>query len=167
MLEDVPTSQIPEISWEPISEEVMAEWWQTDAIAKKVLHLVIRNLVSHLVDKPGEVICSVTPMGADVIQVALVFDSLEEGAPYAFAVIKDDSSIKGIPIFSTGTYELQSDGILVTKKMVFLKNYCITRNGEMVDIQGTGQTIQFIKPIYSTVISGRYQEPMIYETRQS
>jgi len=107
----------------------------------------------------------VTPIGNDVIQVALLFDNLEEGAPYAFAIIKDDLAIRAVPVFPTGTYELQPDGTLVTKTLVRLKNYCITRNGERIDLQSAGQITQFIKPIYSTVISGEYNNPEIYETR--
>jgi len=165
ILDALSASQIPGITWEPIAEEMTSEWWQTDTIVKKVLWLATYNLASHSIGNPEEVICSVTPIGNDVIQVALLFDNLEEGAPYAFAVIKDDHAIRAIPVFPTGTYERQSDGALVSKKLVRLKNYCITRNGERVDLQSMGQITQFIKPIYSTVISGEYKAPEIYETR--
>jgi hypothetical protein len=164
-LDALPASQIPGISWKPIAEETTSEWWQTDTIAKKVLWLATYNLASHSIGNPEEVICSVTPIGNDVIQVALLFDNLEEGAPYAFAIIKDDHAIRAIPVFPTGTYEWQSDGALVSKKLVRLKNYCITRNGERIDLQSMGQITQFIKPIYSTIISGEYKAPEIYETR--
>lgn len=52
----------------------------------------------------------------------------------------------------------------MTKKLVRLKNYCITRNGERIDLQSAGQITQFIRPIYSLVISGKYKEPEIYGT---
>jgi len=133
-LDALPASQIPEICWKPIAEEATSEWWQIDTIAKKVLWLATYNLASHLIGDPDEVIYSVTPIGNDVIQVALLFDNLEEGTPYAFAIIKDALAIRAIPVFPTGTYELQSDGALVTKKSVFLKNYCITRNSERIDL---------------------------------
>ena len=142
-----------------------SEWWQTDTIAKKILWLATYNLASHAIGDPEEVICSATPIGNDVIQVALLFDNLEGGAPYAFTIIRDDFAIKAIPVFSTGTYEVQPDGALVTKKLVHLKNYCITRNGERIDLQSMGQILQFIKPVYSTIISGEYKAPEIYETR--
>ncbi|MFC1900358.1 hypothetical protein ACFLYN_02075 [Chloroflexota bacterium] len=164
LLDAVPASQIPEISWEPIDEEMTSEWWQTDTIAKKVIWLAAYNLASHSIGDPEEVIYAVTPIGSDVIQVALVFDDLEDGTPYAFAVINDKSEIKAIPIFPTGTFESLPDGSLVTKNSVFLKNYCVTRNGERIDLQSSGQTMQFIRPIYATVISGSYDDPKIYGT---
>lgn len=154
-LDALTTSQIPEISWKPIGDEETSEWWQTDTIVKKVLWLATYNLASHSIGDPEEVIYSVTPIGNDVIQVALLFDDLEEGAPYAFAIIRDDFSITATPVFPTGTYEVKPDGGLVTKKPVILKNYCITRNGERIDPQNAGQIMQFIRPIYSAVISGR------------
>jgi hypothetical protein len=161
-LDTVPTSQIPEISWKPITEESTSEWWQTDTIAKKVLWLATYNLASHSIGDPEEVICSVTPIGNDVIQVALLFDDLEAGTPYAFAIIKDDLVIRAIPVFQTGTYEFEADGSVITRKGVFLKNYAITRKGER--IQSTEEIAQFIKPIYAAVISGKYKEPKIYGT---
>ena len=161
-LDAIPTSQIPEISWKPIAEETTSEWWQTDIIAKKVLWLATYNLASHSIGDPEEVIYSVTPIGNDVIQVALLFDNLEQGAPYAFAIIKDDLAIRAIPVFPTGTYELQSDGAMVARQSVFLKNYVITRKGER--IQSTEEIAQFIKPIYAAVISGKYKEPKVYGT---
>lgn len=157
-LDKIPTPQIPEINWKPISEEVSSEWWQTDAIAKKVLWLATYNLACHLIGKPEEVVCSVTPIGNDVIQIAMLFDNLEAGAPYAFAIVRDDLAIKAIPVFQTGTWESKPDGTLTATKQVFLKNYTITREGEAVQstvpIQGTTEVAQFIKPIYSTVIGG-------------
>jgi hypothetical protein len=164
-LDTVPASQVPEIGWKPIAEDMAYEWWQTDTIAKKVLRLATYNLASHLVGEPEEVIYSVTPIGNDVIQVALLFDNLEEGAPYAFAIIKDDFAIKAVPVFPTGTYERQSDGALVSKKLVRLKNYCITRNGERIDFPSGGEIMAFIQPIYSMVVSGKYKAPEIYQTR--
>jgi hypothetical protein len=166
-LDTLPASQIPEISWKPIDEETTTEWWQTDTITKKVLWLATYNLASHAVGDPEEAIYSVTPIENDVIQVALLLDNLEEGAPYAFAIIRDDFAIKAIPVFPTGTYEVQPDGALVTKKLVRLKNYCITRKGERIDLRSAGQTMQFIRPIYSLVISGKYKEPEIYYTSPS
>lgn len=157
-LDAVPASQIPEISWEPIADEEPSEWWQTDTVAKKVLWLATYNLASHAIGDPEPLIYSVTPIGNDVIQVALLFDALEEGAPYAFAIIRDDFAITAIPVFPTGTYEVQSDGALVAKKALFLKNYCITRNGERIDLLETGQIMQFIEPIFSTVVSGKYRQ---------
>jgi len=56
---------------------------------------------------------------------------------------------------------VQSDGTLVAKKALFLKNYCITRNGERIDLLETGQITQFIEPIYSTVISGKHKQSEI------
>jgi hypothetical protein len=162
-LDDLPASQIPEISWKSIGEETTSEWWQTDIIAKKVLWLATYNLASHAVGDPEEVIYSVTPIGNDVIQVASLFDNLEEGAPYAFAIIREDFAIKAIPVFPSGSYEVQPDGALVSKTIVRLKNYCITRNSERIDLQSMGQITQFIKPIYSTIIGGEYKEPKIYE----
>ena len=164
-LDALTASQIPEISWKSIGDEETSEWWQTDTIAKKVLWLATYNLASHSIGEPEEVIYLATPIGNDVIQVALLFDDLEEGAPYAFAIIRDDFAITAIPVFSTGTYEVRSDGALVTKKTVFLKNYCINRNGERIDLQSAGKIMQFIRPIYSTVISGECKEFEIYGMR--
>lgn len=164
-LDALPASQIQDVNWKPIAEETASEWWQTDTIAKKVLWLVTYNLASHAIGDPEELIYSVTPIGNDVIQVALLFDNLEEGSPYAFAITRDDFAIKAIPVFPSGTYEMQSDGALVSKTLVRLKNYCITRKGERIDLQGAGQMMQFIKPIYSVVVSGKYKAPEIYETR--
>lgn len=161
-LDKIPTPQIPETNWKPISEEVTSEWWQTDAITKKVLWLATYNLAFHLIGKPEEVVCSVTPIGSDVIQIAMLFDNLEAGAPYAFAIVREDLAVKAIPVFQVGTYEFESDGALVARKPVFLKNYTITRKGER--IQSSEQVVQFIKPIYSTVIGGEYREPKVYET---
>lgn len=162
LLDKIPTPQIPEINWKPFSEEVTLEWWQTDAIAKKILWLATYNLASHLIGKPEELVCSVTPIGNNVIQIAMLFDNLEAGAPYAFAIERDDLAIQAIPVFQAGTYEFASDGALIARKSVFLKNYTITRKGER--IQSWEQVVQFIKPIYSTVINGEYKEPKVYET---
>lgn len=160
-LDALAAAQIPETSWEPIADEEPSEWWQTDTVAKKVLWLATYNLASHAIGDPEQLIYSVTPIGNDVIQVALLFDALEEGAPYAFAVTRDDSAITAIPVFPTGTYELQVDGTLVAKKAIFLKNYCITRDGERIDLLQTGQIMQFIEPIYSAVVSGSYRQSVV------
>lgn len=157
-------SQIPEINWKLKSGNATSEWWAVDKTAKKVLWLAARNLTSHVVGNPEEVIYSVTPIGKDVIQVAIVFDNLEEGVPYAFAIIKDEHEIIAVPVFTTGTYESLSDGALITKGMVVCKNYCITRAGERIDMLSSGRMMQFIKPIYTTVISGKYKTPTIYTT---
>lgn len=161
-LDKIPTPQIPEINWKPIFEEVASEWWQTDAIAKKVLWLATYNLALHLIGKPEEVVCSVTPIGSDVIQIAMLFDNFEAGAPYAFAIVRDDLAVKAIPVFQMGTFEFEADGTLVARKPVFLKNYTITKKGER--IQSSEQVVQFIGPVYSTVINGKYKEPKVYET---
>lgn len=187
ILDDIPTPQIPDISWKPISEKLLSEWWQTDAITKKVMWLATQNLASHLVGNPEEVVCSVTPIGNDVIQISMLFDNLEAGAPYAFAIIRDfafgtatvgDTTIHfgvaAIPIFSTGTWESQPDGSLIATKGVLLKNYIITTEGERIQdnyfittkgerIKGTGIIMQFTGPIYSSVMSGKYKEPKFYE----
>jgi hypothetical protein len=165
LLDALSTSQIPEICWESIYEEASSDWWQTDALAKKVLWLVSYNLASHTLEDPEEVIYAVTPIGNDVVQIMLLFDSLEEGSPYAFAVVRDEFTIKAIPVFPSGTYEMQSDGALVSNTITRIKNYCITRDGERIDLQSAGQMMQFIKPIYSVVISGKHKTPEIYEAR--
>ncbi len=162
-LDALPTSQIPEITWKPIAEETTSEWWQTDSIAKKVLWLATHNLASHVLGNAEEVVYSVTPIGNDVIQVALLFDDLDEGAPYAFSIIKGAFDIRAIPVFTSGTYEEQSDGSLVPKKSVRLKNYCITRNGERIDILAEGHLFLFIRPIYITVICNKHEQPPIYQ----
>lgn len=165
-LDAVPTSHIPEINWKPISEETSHEWWQNNIITKKILWLATYNLASHLIGDPEEVICSVTPIGNDVIQVSMLFDNLEAGAPYAFAIIRDEFSVRAIPVFPQGTYDTKPDGSLISRGVMYLKNYCITLNGERTDIQATGRLIQFIKPIYTTVISGKYKQPPMYELRK-
>jgi hypothetical protein len=162
-LDTITTSEIPEISWEPVTGEVPSEWWQTDMITRKILWIAIRNLASHLIGNPDEVICSVTPIGKDVVQVALLFDMLEEGAPYSFAIIRDEYAIKAIPVFPKGIYETKPDGTLITTKKVFLKNYIITREGER--IQSGDRRLQFVAPIFTMVMGVEYKESKVDETR--
>jgi len=169
-LDDIPASQLPEISWEPLSEGATSEWWQTDPIVKKVLWLVTQNLASHLVGNPEEVICSITPVGNDVIQVTLLFDVPEAGAPYAFAIIRDFAiglapvegssialTIVAIPIFQAGFFESKPGGSLMPRKGFSLKNYAITREG--VRLESTQSCLLFNQSVYPAVISGKYKDP--------
>jgi hypothetical protein len=161
-IDTITASEIPEISWKPATTEETSEWWQTNIITRKVLWIAIRNLASHLIGNPDEVICSVTPIGKDVVQVALLFDKLEEGAPYAFAIIRDKLAIRAIPVFPEGTYETKSNGTLVTTRKIILKNYVITNEGER--IQSRDQILQFTAPIFAIIMGAEYKEPQVYET---
>lgn len=160
VLDKMPTSQIPEIDWEPMSGKVSLQWWHTDVVAKKVLYLAAFSLYSHLVGHPQEVIYSLTPIGSDVAQVATLFDDLEAGAPYAFAIIRGDTGVRAIPVFQTGTFEVKPDGSLSATKRVFLKNWGMTRQGER--IQSDQQILFFNNPIYSSILTSKDTDPKIY-----
>jgi len=158
-LDAIPASGIPEIDWKSIGDDSMLDWWQTDVIVKKILWLTAYNLASHSVENPEELIYSVTPIGNNCVQVALLFENIEIGAPYGFGIIKDENKTTAIPIYQSGIYYIQSDGTRVAKDNLLIKNYCITAGGERIDLHNSGQLIHFIKPIYSTIMSGGYNIP--------
>lgn len=165
VLDTIPAPQIPEIGWEPISGEVAPEWWHTDVVAKKVLWLAAVTLASHLVGDPLEVVYSVTPIGSDVVQVATLFDGLEAGAPYAFAVIRGNTAVRAIPVFQTGTFQVKPEGSLAATKRASLKNWGITRQGERIE---SGQEILlFNNPTYAAILTGKYTEPKIHAAHQA
>ena len=176
-LDELPVQQIPELEWIPIEEKLSAAWWQTDKIAKKVLWLVTRYLASHLVGNPQKVIYSVTPIGDKAIQVTPLFDNLEDGSPYAFVVIRDyqvalknrnltDNSVAfktavvGIPVFQSANYKVGDDGAMTSTKLMLKKDYCITNDG----VRAFGPVLEFIGPVYSTILSGDFERPTVYET---
>lgn len=151
-LDEVPASEIPEIQWQPATGDIPQVWWQVDTIARKILWLVTRNLYSHLVPEPLELTCSVTPIGEDAIQVAVVEGSREVGTPYAFAVMRGDLGVSGIPIFPTGTIKYHPDGSAEIE-LALLKNYTITREGERKQTKDLFTLLD--RPIYSLVVSAK------------
>jgi len=150
-LDDVPTAQIPEIQWQPISGYLPKMWWLADTVAKKILWLITRNLCSHEIEQLSQVTFSVTPIGDNAIQVTIVEGNREEGTPYAFAVIRGELEISAIPIFPSGTLKHHPDGSIIIKKPMSQKSYSITRQGER---QHDPPVMIFDRPIYSAFISG-------------
>lgn len=175
-IDELPVEQIPEVEWAPVGEEVSGEWWQTQKIARKVLWLITRYLASHLVENPEKVIYSVTPIGDDAIQVAPLFDKLEDASAYAFVIIRNfrvalknrnltdnnivfDTAIVGVPIFQLANYKIENDGSMTSTKGMLKKDYCITDGG----LRAFGPVLEFVGPVYSTILVEKYKSPRVYE----
>jgi hypothetical protein len=152
-LDKIPSSQIPEIRWQPVSAGILQTWWQADSITRKVLWLATRNLCSHLIREPRKVVCAVTPMGDSAIQVGIALGDREQGTPYAYAVLKSETEVNAVPIFPTGVIEQRSDGSAITRANIVLKNYTITTKGER-RLEGPGHEL-FDRPIYSAILRDR------------
>jgi len=162
-IDELEPAQIPEVDLGPVSDLSSERWWQNDTIAKKILWLVTNYFAMRTVEKPDYLLFSVTPILDDAIQISPLFEELEEGRPYAFAVIKGDSMIDAIPVFASGTYRYNPDGSLTSQTWHSGKYYAISRDGKRIDTRL--EMRQFIKPIYSAIVSGKYREPKFYATK--
>ncbi|MGB8706781.1 MAG: hypothetical protein WCD72_02370 [Dehalococcoidia bacterium] len=162
-VDELEPPQIPEINLGPVSDPSSDKWWQKDTIAKKILWLVAHYFVMRILERPEYLLFSVTPILDNTIQISLLFEILEEGRPYAFAVIKDDFIINAIPVFTSGTHKFNPDGSITTQKMHSGKNYAISRDGKR--ISNPLEIKEFIKPIYSPIVSGKYKDPQVYYSK--
>jgi len=138
--------------WQSMSKDTPQSWWQTDKVARGILWLVAEYLFTHEMGNPSEAVFSVTPIGDNAIQVNIVEGHREEGTPYAYAVIRDEMQFSAVPIFPSGVYEYRTDGTAISKSMMSLKNFIVTREGERRE---TLESTHFVKPIYSVILSGR------------
>lgn len=174
LLDLIPASEIPEIKWQSLTGSVPQDWWQTDVIVRKILWLAVRNLMSHQIGEPSNIVCSVTPIGSNAMQVAIAGRTPEQGAPYAFAIIADDLEVNAVPIFPSNVYKQRIKDIITTTQGIFLKNYTITRKGRRLMDSETPilatkfkqyatrkalenqrysfSTMQFTRPVYSFIL---------------
>jgi len=163
-IDELEPAQIPEIDLGSVSDLSSEKWWQKDTIAKKILWLVANYFAMHTVEKPDCLLFSVTPILDNAIQIVPLFEELGGGVPYAYVVIKGDSMIDATPVFATGMYRHNPEGSLTLQTGHFMgKYYAISVDGNRIDTRL--EIRQFIKPIYSTIISGKYKEPKVYATK--
>jgi len=111
LLDDMPASEIPEISWEPTMGDVPQAWWNIDKIAKKVLWLAVRNLCSHRIEQTVDVICSVIPIGDSAVQVAIAENDRDNPlAPYAFLSTSSATEVNATPILTSSSIIISPGG---------------------------------------------------------
>lgn len=149
-IDELEFAQIPELRLQLQSDLSTEKWWQKDTIARKIVWLVANYFAMRTVKEPDYLLFSVTPILDDAIQILPAFEELEDGLPYAYVVIKHASVVDAWPVFA---------GWTLRKGHFAGKYYCISRDGKRMN--APFEIRQFIKPVYSAVVSHQYEKPLL------
>jgi hypothetical protein len=172
LLDKLPGPKIPRINWQAVSGALVQAPWESNAVIGKILWLAARNLCSHLLEEPSEVILAVTPIEEGAFQLAVALGEREGGAPYGYAILSKEKRTYAIPIFPSSSFVQHRDDEPSLVRLdngtiglvhydtdtvrpagdLRVKNYEMTMDGKR---RSEGESKLFDRPIYSSVISGK------------